>query len=507
MATASLTATKGVPATVALVFLGLLAAIEGADPGIASTALISAGKDLNFGGLDGLAASVSTLALSATVISTGMLADRLGRKKIIFAAMFLAIVGDVIVALAQNPWMYIGGRAITGMALGTVFGAAFAYVQYFGAKGKGGVAGALGIFGASTGLFTLLIIFSGSSLVGVGWRVAFLLVPALNVITMIIGLIILPKDPPRVKDGKPWDALGQILLGLAVASTLYGIAHASDSIVSPLTIGPFVFGLILFVLFYFRERNNSDLRFFPIAILKQPLFLAAIGVGFLVNFTSGLSFLSFNNLFQYQLDLKGLGLSLSQLPYIIVGIPAALIVGRILGAKIMTRQMSAFIGALFAAAGAVTFAVTALAHPTSIWDYLPALILLGMGTVIPSVAYGSMILQEADPKHYGAVSSSRTTIGQFWYSLGLAVSAVVIDSIARAHVAAQLGTSGTQQINAWFATGAKPTDSSVLPAAVDGFVQGFAVAMIVLAIAVVVVGIVVLILGNRADKLAARASA
>lgn len=497
---------KGFSPTIALVFLGLLAGIQSADPGIASTALISAGKDLVFGGLDGLAASVSTLVLAATVISTGMLADRLGRKKIISLAMVLAIVGDVTVSLAQNPWMFIAGRAITGIALGTVFGAAFAYVQYFGAKGKGGVAGALGIFGASTGLFTLLIIFSGSSLVGVGWRVAFLLVPALNVLTLIIGLFLLPKDTKAVKDGTPWDALGQVLLGLAVVSTLYGIAHASDSIVSPLTIGPVVFGLILFVLFYFRERNNSDRRFFPIALLKQPLFLAAIGVGFLVNFTSGLSFLSFNNVFQYQLDLSGLSLSLSQLPFIVVGIPSALIVGRILSKQIMSRQMSAFVGSLFAAGGALTFALTALAGPTSVWDYLPALILLGMGTVIPSVAYGGMILQEADPKHYGVVSSSRTTIGQFWYSLGLAVSAVVIDSIARAHVAAKLGSTGSQQIDAWAASGAKPSDSSVLPTAVEGFVQGFAVAMIALAILAVVVGIVVLILGNRADKLSARAS-
>ena len=54
--------------------------------------------------------------------------------------------------------------------------------------------------------------------------------------------------------------------------------------------------------------------------------------------------------------------------------------------------------------------------------------------------------------------------------------------------------------------GATPTDSSVLPTAGEGLVERFSVAMIALEIAAVVAGIVVLILGNRADKWAARAS-
>ncbi len=83
----------------------------------------------------------------------------------------------------------------------------------------------------------------------------------------------------------------------------------------------------------------------------------------------------------------------------------------------------------------------------------------------------------------------------------MAVSAVIVDGIARSHVLVKLGASAETSLNAWSATGAKPTDASVLPAAAEGFVQGFAVAMIALAIAAAVVGTLVLILGNRADKL------
>ena len=114
-----------VPTTLALVFLGFLCGLQGADPNITSTALLTAGTELKMGKLTALAASVSTLALAASVISTGMLADRLGRKKVIFAAMVLAMVGDTIVFFAQDPLTFIVGRALAGIALGAIYGAAF----------------------------------------------------------------------------------------------------------------------------------------------------------------------------------------------------------------------------------------------------------------------------------------------------------------------------------------------------------------------------------------------
>jgi MFS family permease len=187
--------------------------------------------------------------------------------------------------------------------MGVLYGASFAYVSYFGNGTKGGIAIALGIFGAATGLFGLIFTFVGSAMVGVGWREAFLAVPVLSLISLVLGLFILPKDEKGQKNTDPWDALGQVLLGLGVVGVLYGISHAADSLTSPLTIGPIILGIVFFVLFYFRERTDQDKRFFPIALLKSPLFLAAIGVGFLYNFATGVGFLSFSNLFQYQLDL------------------------------------------------------------------------------------------------------------------------------------------------------------------------------------------------------------
>lgn len=98
-----------------LVLLGLMAAAQGTDPNIASTALVGAsrGPDMT-GGLLALAASISTPALSASVISTGLVADRAGRRPVLMGALLLAAVGDLLAATAPAAPLYLTGRALAG---------------------------------------------------------------------------------------------------------------------------------------------------------------------------------------------------------------------------------------------------------------------------------------------------------------------------------------------------------------------------------------------------------
>ena len=467
-------------AMISLGFLGLLAAVQGADPNIASTALLSASNALQMGDLVAIAASISTLMLAATVITTGMMADRWGRKRVLIVALLVAIAGDLLVAGAANGMMFVVGRGLAGVGLGAVFGASFAYVKLHGASVKGGLAAAIGVYGAATGLFALIFTFTGASLVGIDWRVAFLFIPAVSVIAIVIAFVLLPSER-HTKTTAPWDALGQVLLGLGIVLSLYGIAHASNGITDPLTIGPFVAGVLLLGLWAWRESSQPERRFFPIALFRQPVFIAAVLAGLLYNFTSGVTLLAFSNLFQYSWHLSGLTLSLSQLPYLIVAIPAALIAGRLLGGGRISRRATLAFGALVIAAGAVTFAITALSRPESVLAFIPALVLLGIGGIIPSVPYGSMILEAADPEHYGVVSSARTTIGQFWYSLGLAVAAIVLDALTRVSVRDQLGETAVQQLNEYAANGTQPTIAGVLEAGSSAYVGAFSTLMFVMA--------------------------
>ena len=471
-----------------LLFLGLLAAVQGADPNISSSALLTAGKALEMGRLSALAASISTFVLAATVITTGMMADRLGRRKILIAALLLSAVGDGLVAFAPDTGVYLVGRALAGVGLGAVFGASFAYIKTF-ATGKGGLPAALGVFMASSGLFTLLITFTGSSLVGVDWRLSFIVIPALCLISIVIALVLLPGDGPRPASPGPWDVVGQLLLAVGIIAFLYGVSHATHGITAPLTVIPVILGAIILALFALWERRKGEDGFFPIQLFREPIFIAAVLIGLVYNFSSGVLLLSFSNLFQYANDLKGLALSLIQVPYLLAGIVAALIVGRMRGAGRISQRGAVLIGTIILVAGFAVFSLTAIARPSNALVFLPALIIVGAGVIIPSIPYGGLFLQEADAKHYGVVSSSRTTVGQFWYALGLAGSTVLIDGITRNDVINKLGAPAATQLEQWSATGGTPSNPALLPDATHAYSAAFSLTMVVFGAVVLVAGI------------------
>jgi len=87
----------------AVPLLGVLGAIQGAAPNISSTALVDASRGLDMRGSEvALAASVQTLAIAASVISTGILADKFGRRFVLMVALAVGAAGNVLIALAPS---------------------------------------------------------------------------------------------------------------------------------------------------------------------------------------------------------------------------------------------------------------------------------------------------------------------------------------------------------------------------------------------------------------------
>ncbi len=322
----------------AVPFLGVLGALQGADPNIASTALVGATRGLDMtGGLVALAASISTLALAASVITTGLLADRLGRRRVLMAALVFAVVGDLIVAIAPSSGFFLLGRAVAGVGLGAIFGASFAYLKAVVPANK--IPGAMGIFGASIGVFTLVFTFVGGSLSGIDWRVAFLMIPIASLICFFLVPIILPAQEP-VSKGKQ-DILGQVFLALGVIAFLYGVSHLGDSLTDLLTWGPLIGGVLLVVAFFIYESRNIN-RFFPVSLFKSRIFIAAVIVGLVYNFGTAVSFLQITNLWQYVNGESTSVVSVWQLGFLIPGIFAALVFGRLM-VKGMSNQRALLI--------------------------------------------------------------------------------------------------------------------------------------------------------------------
>ncbi len=502
------TNSQQVPSRWAVPLLGVMAAVQAADANVANTALVGASRGLEMsGGLLALAASISTLAMSATVISTGLVADRLGRRKVLVAALALAAAGDLIAALAPVPAVFLLGRALAGVGLGAVFGASFAYVKEVAEPGR--IPAAIGVFGAVAGGGTLLLTFLGGALSSVNWRIAFAVIPVIALLCVLAVRAVLPAVAPAARVAA--DVPGQLLLAFGIVGVLYGFSHSARGLTDLLTVVPFLGGVLLVALFFWRENRTVD-RFFPVELFRQPIFLAAVCAGFVYNFGNAVGFLQLTNLWQFINGLTTLEVSLWQLPLLGAGIVAALVFGRL-----MTRGLSAAntigIGSVCAAAG---FVLLALMHrSTSFVGYLPGAVLVGAGVIIASLPFGTLIIAQAPQRYYGPVTSSRTTIGQFFFAAGLALSTVLVNRVTVGGIGRKLDAAGVpptqtgeglDAVTAFASTGTQPSTSLGQQALADGtssYGTAFAVTMIVTAVLMVVIGAVGVLLLRRAGEAAA----
>jgi MFS family permease len=422
----------------AVPLLGLFAGIQAADPIINTNALVKASRALEMStGVETLAASISTLALAATVMSTGLLADRVGRRRVLLGALLVATAGDVLVALAPSSGIFLIGRAVAGVGLGAVFAAAFAYLRVVTTPTT--LARSVGIFSAVASVAMIALSFLGGIVATGDWRVAFLLVPVLALLTLPATLRVLPVEEP-IK-GTGGDTAGQLLLGCGVIFFLVGASHAVKGFTRPETLIGLLGGAALLYAFAIVERRRTN-PFFPMSILRSPLFLAAMGAGFIYNFGMSVTVLQTADVWQYANHFKDSAVSLGQFPFFFAGIASAVFVGHRMSAGAGARKVI-LIASILAAAGFFTM----LGHDehSTYLSYVPGLVLIGVGVTAASVPYGSLVIESIGPsfqRFFGSVTSSRTTIGQFAYALGLAFSTVMVDRMTDGGVVGKLETAG-----------------------------------------------------------------
>ncbi|KAI9819431.1 MAG: hypothetical protein M1832_003994 [Thelocarpon impressellum] len=101
---------------------GISGLLFGYDTGVISATLVSIGSDLSHRDLTTLDKSLITSCTSLFALiaspTTGMLADWLGRKRVILLADVLFVAGSVWQSYTQSVWGMIAGRGVVGLAVG-----------------------------------------------------------------------------------------------------------------------------------------------------------------------------------------------------------------------------------------------------------------------------------------------------------------------------------------------------------------------------------------------------
>lgn len=489
---------QAVPATGfrmgAVLLLGIIGAIQVTDPIISSLALAKASDALNFdSSTQALAAGISTLALAATVIPGGLLADRVGRRLIVSLAVLVSALGELLTAASTNSAMYLGGRVITGIALGMVFGGAYGMLKNVSSQKSLGPAMAL--FNITNGVIPVIAMVLGGVLIGIDWRLAYFILPVVSVLTFIMIPFILPKVD-KVPGGKI-DYFGMIFLAIGVAGILYGISEATKGMATPAFLIPVFIGLLGLAAFVVRESKSAS-PVFPIEMLKHPAFVGAVVMGIFWNFGSGAVSQMLPNIWQYVTHITPALLGVAQLPATAAGILGSIVAGWLLGKGRPARFIS-LTGYGFLVVGFLTFVFAGL--DSSYVIFLPGMILAGIGYMMNATTQGNLFLNLAPAKFFGPVSSSKLTVGQFGYALGLtgtttAISILTVQKVDHVTKGAVAGQGNWDDITHFMATGQTTNDAlqSAGRSAIEGaYSSAFAEVAAVSAVIIALAGIIMFI--------------
>src|SRR5580704_9748473 len=154
--------------------------------------------------------TAGTLAIALTAPFAGVLADIVGRKRLITAAMFATVVPTLLMMVVQSVPEMVAMRFVQGLLLPPIFTVAVAYIGDEWPSGD--VARVAGIYISGTSIGG----FCGRFIPGVfadliGWRAAYGVVGLLTLISAIVVAATLARERRFVPSGGLGNSLRSIL--------------------------------------------------------------------------------------------------------------------------------------------------------------------------------------------------------------------------------------------------------------------------------------------------------
>lgn len=478
----------------AIALLGFIAAIKALGLSLATLSLVDATRELHLSsGMQAACASAASLGLAATAVGTGLLADRIGRRRLLMWSFALVAVSAVAVAAAPNGWVYLVGLLVKGVGYGAMFCGSYAYVKAV-APGAG-LGWALGLFGMYTTIVACLGSTTAGLLAAVSWRLLFLVLPLMCIVSAIFTPRLLPVMP-RIGAGRI-DWAGLVLLGAGVVAVLAGLAAAAQQPRPAWSPALIVAGVLVLVVWVLVERRVVEPAF-PIRLFTRPIFVAAALLAVVTNVAQAATTLLLSDSWQYISKQPLLVVSVEMQPFYLVGIAGGLVAGRLITAGRSPRVIVAA-SCVLAALGFAS-AVGIDAHSSYV-AFVPIIVLAGVGLMAVTTVQSTLFVRVAPTDRYGPVTSARTTIGQLGSAWGLAMTVILVNGLTVGRLSGALagnGLAGSQvvvgidAVEAYVASAA-PQAGAVqqlaLTDAVTSFVHAFHVVMLLLAALVFLAGI------------------
>ncbi|MFJ5707007.1 MFS transporter [Streptomyces sp. NPDC093105] len=374
-----------------------------------------------------------TLVFAGLLFASGLLGDRLGRKRSLLFGLTVFGLGSALAAFSGSPGELVAYRAVMGLGAAFVMPATLAVLMNVFERDE--QPKAIGIWAGSVGLAIAVGPITGGVLLEHFWWGSIFLV---NVPVVLLALGLMAWLVPESKDPAPGriDLVGVGLSVLGLVLLVYGIIRGGEraSFTEAGVLVPVLAGLAVLTAFVLYEKR-TDHPALDVSYFRKPVFSAAVAAIALVFFAlMGVTFFSafyLQSVRGYSALDSGLLLLPLALAQMVFAPRARLAVERFGARAVCATGMTAV------ALGLGAFAL--FDADTPVW--MMALVFLvqgaGMAHIMPPVTVA--IMQTLPREKAGSGSAINNTFRQVGGALGVAVLGSVLSSVYRGEIEGHLG--------------------------------------------------------------------
>ena len=377
------------------------------------------------------------LVLAVLVITAGRLGDLIGPRTMFVAGIAVFTAASAACGFAPGVGWLIGFRAVQGLGAAMLMPQTLAIVTLTFPPERRGAA--FGIWGAVAGLATIAGPTLGGLLVtAFDWRWIFFVNLPIGIAVLSVTFFIIPRFQPGRRHR--FDILGVVLASLALLAICYGLVEGQrydwgtvTSFISiPLIIGAGVVLLAVFLLVQKLRQEREPL--IPFALFRNRNFALMNWVSCTLSIGMLGIFLPLTIYLQSALGFSALKAGLTLAPASVVMIVVAPFLGK------LTDKTG---GKYILICGLTLFAVgmgwvVLIATPHSTWyDFLPALIVAGLGMGGTFAPLTTVAMREVDPRMAGAASGVLNTTRQVGSVIGTAAVGALLQNRLAASLTSQ----------------------------------------------------------------------
>ena len=404
--------------------------LVGLDTTIVNVGLPSIGAGLHVGTRDlEWMVDAYTLVMASLLISSGALADRIGRRRVFRLGLVVFGAASAVCALAPTIGVLVAARALQGVGASMLSPVALAIVINLITEPKER-ARAIGVWAAVFGVSMAVGPVVGGALVsGFGWRSVFWINLPVVAVVLVLTVFFVPEsraERPRRLDG-PGQLLLTVLVGGSVAVLIEG-PHIGWA--SPAAIAGYLVVCVAAAGFGRVESRRAEPLVDP-RLFGRPPFVAAV-VGAVVVFVALSATLLLNTLYlQHARGLSPVAAGVVTLSMAVAATVCAPLSGVLVG-RFGPRPPLLLAGGSITAGG---LCLVGLGNHTDLRLLALAYLLVGTGFGFANAPITNTAVSALPPARAGVAGGITSTARQLGSALGIAIAGSFVVGAAPADLA------------------------------------------------------------------------